>query len=254
MKQNEIQLNVQNHTEIEKQLFENYANYFDNSPISNVGKLQNFVKYIRRQDLSRFLAKHELFKLQLDIPGSIIECGCFQGGGTLTFAQLSAIYEPYNHTRKIIAVDTFEGFPSMSEHDLNSKRNYNVGELCVLKGMEDEIEKSIELFDKNRPLSHIPKIELIKGDATKTIPQYLENNKHLIVSMIYFDFDIYEPTVVGLKYMIERMPKGAILAFDELNAKVFPGETLAVLDTLGIKNIKLRKTMFDSYISYAIIE
>src|SRR6202012_6154733 len=108
--------------------------------------LQNFTKYLRRQDLSRFLAKHELFKLQLDLPGSIVECGSFQGGGTMAFAQLSAIYEPYNHTRKVIAFDTFAGFPSISEKDKNTKRNYDVGELKVLEGMEDEIKQSIRLF------------------------------------------------------------------------------------------------------------
>ncbi len=78
--ENELQLNVQNHTEVEKKLFSEYAEYFECSPISGVGKLQNFTKYIRRQDLPRFLAKNELFKLQLNIPGSIIECGSFQGG------------------------------------------------------------------------------------------------------------------------------------------------------------------------------
>jgi hypothetical protein len=97
-------------------------------------------------------------------------------------------------------------------------------------------------------------VELIRGDATITIPQFLKDNPHLLISMIYFDFDIYEPTVIGLKTFIERMPKGAILAFDELNAKVFPGETLALLHTVGIKNVRLKKTFFDSYISYAIIE
>lgn len=139
--ENELQLNVQNHTEVEKKLFSEYAEYFEYSPISGVGKLQNFTKYIRRQDLSRFLAKNELFKLQLNIPGSIIECGSFQGGGTMTFAQLSAIYEPFNHTRKVISFDTFAGFPDISEKDINDKRSYNIGDLKVFEGIEDEIKK-----------------------------------------------------------------------------------------------------------------
>ena len=245
MQTNELQLNVQNHTDIEQKLFSEYDYYFNNSPISTIGKLQNFTKYIRRQDLSRFLAKHELFKMQLDIPGSIIECGCFQGGGTMAFAQLSAIYEPYNHTRKIISFDTFSGFPNIAKEDQNDKREYRSGDLCVFDGMEDEITESVNLFDKNRPLSHISKVELIKGDATKTIPNYIEKNPHLIISMAYFDFDLYEPTLIGLQILTERMPKGSVLAFDELNTKVFPGETIALLETLGIKNVRLKKTIFD---------
>lgn len=250
----EIQSNLNNHTEKEVNLFTEYEEYFDKSPISTVGKLQNFPKYVRRQDISRFLAKNELFKMQLEVPGSIVECGCFQGGGTMTFAQLSAIYEPYNHTRKIISFDTFSGFPGVSEKDKNSSLEYKEGDLEVYKGIEEEISKATQLFDKNRPISHIQKVELVKGDATIEIPKYLENNPHLIVSLIYFDFDIFEPTKVGLQTFINRMPKGAILAFDELNTKVFPGETLALLETLGIKNVRLRKTMFDAYISYAVIE
>jgi hypothetical protein len=192
--------------------------------------------------------------MQLNIPGSIVECGCFQGGGTMTFAQLSAIYEPYNHTRKIISFDTFSGFPDISIKDQNDRRTYSSGDLCVFKGVEDEIIESVGLFDKNRPLSHIPKIELVKGDATQTIPQYIEENPHIVISMVYFDFDIYEPTYIGLKMLTERMPKGAVLAFDELNTKVFPGETIALLETIGIRNIRLKKTIFDPYISYAILE
>lgn len=254
MQEKELQLNVQNHTETEQKLFGRYADYFTHSPISAIGKLQNFTKYVRRQDIARFLAKNELFKMQLEVPGSIVECGCFQGGGTMTFAQLSAIYEPYNHTRRIISFDTFAGFPDVANKDRNDKRNYQSGDLCVFEGIEDEITESIHLYDKNRPLSHIPKIELVKGDATKTIPQYIEENPHIIISLAYFDFDIYEPTLIGLKTLAERMPKGAVLAFDELNTKVFPGETIALLETLGIKNVRLKKTLFDPYISYIIIE
>jgi len=67
------------------------------------------------------------------------------------------------------------------------------------------------------------------------------------------DFDLYEPTKVALECFINRMPKGAILVFDELNTKNFPGETEALLEVVGIKNLKLLKTNYDPYISYAIL-
>ena len=41
-------------------------------------------------------------KQVLDVNGSIVECGVLHGGGLLTFAKLSAIFEPVNHTRRII--------------------------------------------------------------------------------------------------------------------------------------------------------
>ena len=50
------------------------------------------------------------------------------------------------------------------------------------------------------------------------------------MSLLYLDFDLYEPT----KCAFPRMPKGAVVAFDELNHAAWPGETMALLDTLGI--------------------
>ncbi len=174
-------------------------------------------------------------------------------GGTLTFAQLSAINEPYNHNRRIITFDTFEGFPNTSLKDINEEINYKKGDLATDKNIYEEIVKSVELYDKNRPLNHIKKVELVKGDANVTIPDYVNRNKHLIISLLYLDFDLYEPTKVALECFINRMPKGAILVFDELNTKNFPGETEALLEVVGIKNLKLLKTNYDPYISYAIL-
>ena len=51
------------------------------------------------------------------------------------------------------------------------------------------------------------------------IPQYIENNKHLLVSLLYLDFDIYEPTVTALNNFLPRMSKGSVIAFDEINNK-----------------------------------
>jgi len=67
---------------------------FDNSKFSTVDKLRNFPKYVRRQDTARFLARYEIFKRQLNIKGSIIECGVHQGGGLLGWAHYAAALAP----------------------------------------------------------------------------------------------------------------------------------------------------------------
>jgi hypothetical protein len=154
----------------------------------------------------------------------------------------------------VISFDTFEGFPRVSKNDNNQETTCKEGSLSTFRGIEEEIQKAIDLFDKNRPLSHIEKVELIKGDACEAIPKYIKENPHIVVSMLYLDFDIYEPTKVALEYFIPRIPRGGIIAFDELNTKNFPGETLAVIEVLGLNRLKLKKTLFDPYISYAIME
>jgi hypothetical protein len=249
-----FQGNPLKHTDDDKARFTQYADYFDHSPIPTTLKLQNFAKYVRRQDLSRFLAKNELFRMQLDIPGAVVECGCFAGGGLMTWAQLSSIYEPYNHQRRVYGFDTFGGFPSVDGRDANRESTARPGDLFVSEGIVGELQRAIELHDGNRALSHLPKTELVVGDATATIPAFLDANPHLIVSLLYLDFDLYEPTRVALRTFLDRMPKGAVLAFDELNTSAYPGETLAVLEQIGIRSLRLRKTPFDPYIAYAVIE
>jgi hypothetical protein len=50
------------------------------------------------------------------------------------------------------------------------------------------------------------------------------------------------------------MPRGAILLFDEFNTKTYPGETIAVIDSLGIGNLKLKRFPWATTVAYAVIE
>ena len=46
------------------------------------------------------------------------------------------------------------------------------------------------------------------------------------------------------------MPKGAIIAFDELNNKNWPGETVALLESIDINNFEIKRFNFEPNISY----
>jgi hypothetical protein len=48
------------------------------------------------------------------------------------------------------------------------------------------------------------------------------------------------------------MPKGAILAFDEINLDLFPGETLAMLECIDIGAHKLKRAKAASYTAYLV--
>lgn len=227
--------------------------YFENSTGTVVDRLRHFTKYVPRQNLSQFLGRHELFKKIIDVHGSIIECGVFLGSGVLGWAQLSAIYEPYNHVRRVVGFDTFEGFPSLSERDGGKDMDCKVpGGLAA--NTKADIEEAVRLYDLNRPLGHIPRIELVEGDACRTIEKYVEDNQHLVVALLYLDFDIYEPTKVALEHLLPRMPKGAILAFDELGQKNWPGETSAVQEIAGLRNLRVQRFPFTSALSYAVLD
>lgn len=228
--------------------------YFAGSMGTNVDRLKNFSKYVPRQLLTRFISRYELFKKVLHVNGSIAECGVFMGGGLMSWAQISSILEPVNWTRQIIGFDTFEGFPSLSEKDTRTSESQfaHVGGLAM--NSYDDLQAAIQLYDQNRNLGHLPKVRLVKGDATQTIPAYISENPHTVISLLYLDFDIYEPTKVALEHFLPRMPKGAIVAFDELNSPNWPGETEAVMEVIGLRNLRLQRFEFDTLISYAVLE
>src|ERR1044071_1550090 len=104
-------------TETEQSVGKAIENVFINSSDSIETKLENFPKYVRRQQLKRFLAMYEIFKMALPVKGSIIECGVFRGFSVMAWAKLSTILEPENLTRRIYAFDSFNGFPSLNEQE-----------------------------------------------------------------------------------------------------------------------------------------
>jgi hypothetical protein len=223
------------------------------SPFSNLERLQNFSLYTPRQDLTNFLVRYEIFKRVLQVQGSIVECGVLHGGGLMAWAQFSAIFEPTNHQRRVVGFDTFSGFPKLAKQDRASESEQaRPGGLAA--DSYDHLQQCVELFDMNRFIGHVPKVELVRGDATKTILAYLKENPQLIVSLLYLDFDIYEPTLAALKHFLPRMPKGAVIAFDELNLKDWRGESIAVLESLNLREYRIERCSFGSVMSFAQIE
>jgi len=226
--------------------------YFLHSIGSTIDKLENFIKYVPRTSIARFLTKYEIFKEILDVQGSIVECGVLFGGGLMTWAQLSSIVEPMNHQRRIIGFDSFKGIPSVSDKDIKAKVPT---ELCQKGSFSidsyEDLQECIKLYNTTRYFKNIDKIELVRGDILETVPLYIKNNPHLVLSLLYLDVDIYEPTKISLEYFLPRMPKGSIIVFDELNGQSWPGETLAVLEQFGnFNNLRINRQLLGTSISY----
>lgn len=227
------------------------AELFEKSSDPIETRLESFPKYVRRQNLTRFLALYEVFKRVLAVKGSIVECGVHRGFGLMSWAKLSSILEPVNLTRRIYGFDTFTGFPSVHEHDVSGQGGTaaKIGELAA--STYEELLEIARVHDQDRYLGHIAKIELIRGDARHTIPEFIKSHEQLVVSLLFMDFDLFEPTSVALEHFVPRMPKGAVIAFDELDNPIWPGETMALLDKIGIRRLELQRLEFDPYIAFA---
>lgn len=198
---------------------------------------QHSLLTLQRQSISRVLYYNELYKKVIGNPGCILEFGVQWGATTAQLISLRGIYEPYNHRRHIYAFDTFEGFVNTDRK--KDGELHDDGDYCVYDGYEAHLEEILSLHEENCPTSHIKKFTLIKGDASFTAKQWVDDNPHAIVAMAIFDMDIYKPTRDALEAIKPRLTKGSIIVFDELNCPRFPGETQALADVLDLNELKL---------------
>lgn len=202
--------------------------------------------FATRIAVTSMLSRIELFKMILDIPGAIVECGVYRGNSLMLYLQLSLLLEPYAINRTIFGFDTFEGFRGI---DKNSDPN-NIDEGMFSDTDMSILERSIKLNDLIRPVNRIPRCELIKGDIAETVPKFVKNSPELCVAMLILDTDLYESTKVALETFLPVMPKGGIVVLDEVSYRNFAGETVALKEVLDLNNIELKRLPFDAAAGY----
>jgi hypothetical protein len=166
---------------------------------------------------------------------------------------LRGIFEPFNRHRKIVGFDTFEGFVGTSEKDGQLSQCQD-GSFSVTPAYQDYLDEILTLQEKLNPIPHLKKYELVKGDVIKTVPEYLEQHPETLISLAVFDLDIYSPTKVALEAIQPHLFKGSILVFDELCDDILPGETIALHETLGLRNLRIQRLPMTARISYIELE
>lgn len=232
---------------------QNLLKLFKECPIPEDELLVNLPLYMRSSVLAKMLYVNELYQKITSIPGIIMEFGVWRGGNLALFENLRAVYEPYNYTRKIVGFDTFKGYTSISSedgrHELVAEGGYSVGEKY-----DEYLSQILDYHEQENTMSHIKKYELVKGDVTTTIDEYLQNHPETIIALAYFDLGLYKPTKKCLQAIKPYLVRGAVIALDELNSDEFPGETLALKEVFGLDKYKIVRSQFLPDRSYIIIE
>lgn len=192
--------------------------------------------------LGKMLAHYELYKLIIDLPGHIVECGVFKGNSLIRLATFRNLYESH-FSRKIIGFDIFGEFPKTEFKDDKKFRDEFIQEAGKNSISENELEK---IFQQKG----IENFELIKGDINITVPKYVKENPQLKIALLHIDTDVYEPAVTILEHMYDRIARGGIIMFDDYGT--FPGETKAVDEFFQNKNIIIKKLPISHIPSYII--
>ena len=220
------------------------------SPVPKEELSRNLFLYQDRRALSRFLFLNDLYLKSMQLHGSIFEFGARYGVNTSIFTSLRGIHEPFNHNRKIVSFDTFSGFPTVDKG--KDSVGAKIGDFGVPNFYEEHLEKILTIHEKLAPLEQIKKFELVKGDVTKTLGPYLENRQETIISLAYFDFDLYRPTIASLNAIEPFLSPNAIIAFDEINVLEWPGETKALREWVGNRNMQINHSNYRAAAGYLV--
>lgn len=213
--------------------------------------LDNLGLYLTRQSLSRINFMQKIYELIVPVHGVVMEFGVRWGQNMALFSMLRGIHEPFNYNRRIIGFDTFAGFPSVSAEDGTKVQE---GDYAVAAGWKDDLERILDFHEQNAPIPHKKKYELVEGDATRTVTEFLADHPETIIALAYFDFDLYKPTRDCLEAILPYLTKGSVIAFDELNCPEFPGETLALRELVGLSRYAIRRDPSSPLTSYMVID
>jgi hypothetical protein len=195
----------------------------------------NFYLSCEPTRISKVLAHYELYKMVIDVPGALVECGVFKGTSLVRFAIFRELFGNA-YSKKIIGFDTFDKFPETQFFQDEVPRN----KFVQTAGIESiSIQQLMEVLSHKRTEANV---ELVAGNILNTVPEYLEKHPELKISLLNLDTDIYEPAVVILEYLFPKITTGGILILDDYG--VFPGETKAVDEYFHRQNVEIKKFPF----------
>lgn len=183
-----------------------------------------------RRRIQKLIAHYEIYKKIINLPGAVVECGVFKGASLIRFAQFRDMLESV-YSRKIIGFDIFGRFPQGGVKEDDE----------FIANFEAQAGDGIPIEALYEVLSYkgICNVDLVKGDVTKTIPDYIEKNKELKISLLHVDVDVYAPTKTILERLWSHVVPGGIVVFDDYGTVY--GETKAVDEFFSEKKVDFIK-------------
>jgi hypothetical protein len=225
---------------------------FEDSPIPSAERLESLHVFLRRQQLARLLMLDDLYRRLLGIPGSIVQCGVRWGGDLVTLASLRALHEPFHYSRRIVGFDTFAGLSGVSGIDQGETRVED-GQFGVSAGYRHQLEEILAAHEANAPLAHIRKFELVEGDVRDTAPNWVKSHPGELVACLYLDMDIHAPTLAALHAFEDRLVPGAVVVFDEITDRRFPGEAQAWREVQTRLRMRLVRPVGSTVTAFGIV-
>lgn len=152
--------------------------------------------------------------LDTDIPGDIVEFGCYIGTTSLFIRRLLDTLN-LSSTQVFHAYDSFEGLPEKTAADgSRAGEQFRGGELAVSK------KSFLREFQKAHLVAPITHKGWFKDLAAEAVPEK--------IAFAFLDGDFYESIRDSLHLVLPRMQKGGTIVIDDYAREALPGAARAV--------------------------
>jgi hypothetical protein len=196
---------------------------------TNLSLYDDFLANTGPDRMQKMLARYELFKMVMDVPGDIVECGVFKGSGIYTWVKLMRLFRPHNETR-VVGFDFFEA-------DRTMEFQFQQDKDCL-----DEHETRWtpqDVLKQNCAAWGFDKLDLVAGNVVETTKTYVQENLGARISLLYIDVDNYEGALAILQNLYPLVCTGGLVVFDEYALRTY-GESNAVDEYFKGQNVRLR--------------
>jgi O-methyltransferase len=167
--------------------------------------------------------------LQKDVPGDVVEFGCYVGTTSVYIRRLLDRYEQsgQSDTRQFHVYDSFAGLPAKGSADESAGgTQFKQGRLAVSK---KELFNQFRRAGLRAPIAHKCWFsDLTEGDVPASI------------AFAFLDGDFYASIIDSLRLVYPRMQSGSIIAVDDCGRQALPGVDRAIRDFFQDKHYTLR--------------
>jgi hypothetical protein len=180
-----------------------------------------------------------LLEPALSLPGSIAECGVWQGSALIPTGLFARQHAP---EKRLVGFDSFEGLDDSVSLD-------------VALGGEDDPRKRVGGFSNTsyeavarrvRQFGLSETVTLVRGYFQDTLPKYCDSQ----FCFVHLDCVIYESYRRCLEFFYPRMVTGGVILLDEYKDPPWPGCTQAVDEFVADKPERITEIKSDNYIKY----
>lgn len=184
---------------------------------------------VRTGLIAKLLCLNEIYIKIVDVPGSILELGSWFGQSSVIFENLRAIHEPFNRTRDILSVDTFDGYAEAGGLEISEDEiaKYNTG-AAWLTALE-EIQGAHHAIN-TKATGRSPFRNIVGNILDDDF--WSSNDLTSPIALCYFDIATYDTTRAMLQAVLPMMSSGGIVLLDD-----FGSSYVGVLKALREENI-----------------